>query len=88
MRCLPLVMAKGALLAGVIRDSYQDPRRRSLCATCGSRMLIVPDRAEQTVRCPGCARLQRVIVHEEAPWRLSAASAEALRRTRSWLRRL
>jgi phage FluMu protein Com len=88
MRCLPLVMAKGALLAEAIRDSYQDPHRHSLCASCGSRMLIAPDRAEQTVRCPGCARLQRVTLHEETPWRLSAASAEALRRTKSWLRRL
>jgi hypothetical protein len=51
-------------------------------------MLIKPDRIEQTVRCPACARLQRVTAHEEDPWRLTAASAEALRRTASWLRRL
>ncbi len=88
MKCLPLVMTRGALLAQAIRDSYQDPRRHSLCSSCGSRMLIIPDRADQTVRCPGCARWQRVTVHEETPWRLSTASAEALRQTRSWLRRL
>jgi DNA-directed RNA polymerase subunit RPC12/RpoP len=88
MKCLPLVMTRGALLAQAIRDSYQDPRRHSLCSSCGSRMLIMPDRADQTVRCPGCARWQRVTVHEETPWRLSTASAEALRQTRSWLRRL
>ena len=88
MRCLPLVMTRGPLLAQVIRDSYQDPRRHSLCSCCGARMLIKPDRTDQTVRCPGCARLQRVAAHEETPWRLSAASAEALRRTKSWLRRL
>jgi hypothetical protein len=51
-------------------------------------MLIQPDRIEQTVRCPGCARWQLVTICEEAPWRLSAASVEALRRTRSWIRRL
>jgi hypothetical protein len=51
-------------------------------------MLIKPDRADQTVRCPGCARWQRVTVREEIPWRLSAAAAERLRRTASWVRRL
>jgi DNA-directed RNA polymerase subunit RPC12/RpoP len=88
MRYLPLALTRGPLLAQVIRESYRDPRRHSLCACCGSRMLIQPERIEQTVRCPACARWQRVIMREEVPWRLSAASAEALRRTRSWVRRL
>jgi hypothetical protein len=51
-------------------------------------MLIDPDKTEQTVRCQSCARWQRVTVTEEAAWHLTPASAEALRRTRSWLRRL
>ncbi len=88
MKYLPLVLTRGPLLAQIIRESHQDPRRRSLCACCGARMLIEPERLEQLVRCPACARWQRVSLDEEAPWRLSAASAEALRRTRSWLRRL
>jgi DNA-directed RNA polymerase subunit RPC12/RpoP len=88
MRYLPLVMARGPLLAELVRDAYQDPRRRRLCACCGAPMLIRPDRTEQTVRCPACSRLQHVTLREEAPWRLTAASAEALRRTASWLRRV
>ena len=86
MRGLPLVMTQGRLLAQVISDCRQDPRRHGLCACCGAAMLIAPDRAEQTVRCPGCLRVQRVALTEEAPWRLSPAAAERLRRTRTWLR--
>jgi len=88
MKFLPLVMARGPLLAQVIRDSYQDPRRHSLCGCCGARMLIRPDVSDQTVRCPACARLQRVTLGEEIPWRLTAAAAEALRQTARWARRL
>jgi hypothetical protein len=88
MRYLPLALVGGPLLAQVVREAAQDPRRRSLCSCCGARMVIQPERSDQTVRCPGCERWQRVTVSEEAPWRLSAASAEALRRTRSWVRRL
>jgi DNA-directed RNA polymerase subunit RPC12/RpoP len=88
MRYVPLVLARGQMLAQVMRDASGDPRRHSLCACCGARMMIEPERLEQTVRCPACARWQRVVVREEAPWRLTAASAEALRRTRSWVRRL
>ncbi|HME28004.1 MAG TPA: hypothetical protein VKI44_42905 [Acetobacteraceae bacterium] len=88
MRYLPFVLAGGPLLAQVIRDASRDPRRHSLCACCGARMLIEPERLDQTVRCYACARWQRVVVREETPWRLTAASAEALRRTRSWVRRL
>jgi hypothetical protein len=88
MKYLPLVMTRGPLLAEAIRGAAQDPRRRSLCGCCGARMLVRPERPDQTVRCPGCARLQRVTPQEEAPWRLTPASAEALRRTRSWVRRV
>jgi hypothetical protein len=88
MKYLPLIMARGPLLAQVIRDLHKDPRRQTLCGCCGARMLIKPELVEQTVRCPGCARWQRVTLREEPPWRLTAAAAESLRRTRSWLRRL
>jgi len=49
-------------------------------------MPIYPDRPEQRVRCPSCLRVQRVSPEEETPWRLTASAAEALRRTRSWIR--
>jgi hypothetical protein len=88
VKYLPLIITRGPLLAAMIRDAYQDPRRRSLCGCCGARMLIKPDLPEQMVRCPACSRLQRVAPPDEVPWRLTASSAEALRRTRSWLRRL
>ncbi|MEJ0019892.1 MAG: hypothetical protein WDN25_25715 [Acetobacteraceae bacterium] len=88
MKYLPLVMTRGPLLAEVIRGAAQDPRRRTLCGCCGARMTIVPGRSHQTVRCPGCSRLQQVTAEEEAPWRLTPSAAEALRLTRSWLRRL
>jgi hypothetical protein len=86
MKYLPLVMTRGALLAQVIRESSQDPRRYRACGCCGARMAIEPDRSEQTVRCPACLRVQSVVERGEAPWRLTPASAEALRRTRSWVR--
>ena len=86
MKYLPLAMTRGPLLAQLIRDASKDPRRHGLCGCCGARMPIKPDRSDQTVRCPACTRLQRVTVAEEAPWRLTAASAEALRRTARWLR--
>ncbi len=85
---LPLAWTSAPLLAQFIRGSHQDPRRGSLCVCCGARMRIDADRPEQAVQCPACARWQRLSLEEETPWRLSAASAEALRRTRSWLRRL
>jgi len=86
VKCLPLVMAQGALLAQVVRDHAQDSRRHRPCGCCGAPMAIVPDRSEQTVRCPTCLRVQRVTENCEVPWRLTAASAEALRRTKSWVR--
>lgn len=86
MRCLPFTMTGGALLTQVVRESRQNPERSSLCACCGARMPIKLDREDQIVRCPACLRVQRVTAQEETPWRLTAASAEALRRTRSWVR--
>jgi hypothetical protein len=88
MRGLPFALTSGPLLAEVIRAASDDPLRRRLCACCGARMPIEPDRGEQTVRCPACTRWQRVTVEEEVPWRLTSASAEALRQTARWLRRL
>jgi hypothetical protein len=88
VKYLPLVMTRGPLLAEAIRGAAQDPRRRCLCGDCGARMLIQPGLSEQKVRCPGCARLQRVSAQDEAPWRLTPSAVEALRRTRSWVRRL
>ena len=88
MRGLPFAMVSDPLFAQVVREANADPRRSTMCNCCGARMPILPDRAEQSVRCPTCARWQRITVTEEVPWRLSVASAEALRRTRRWLRHL
>ncbi|MGA3398656.1 MAG: hypothetical protein ABSC95_05510 [Acetobacteraceae bacterium] len=86
MKYLPLVMTRGLLLAQLVRESSQDPRRYRSCGCCGARMAITPDRSEQMARCPGCLRVQRVAEDGEDPWRLTPASAEALRRTKSWVR--
>lgn len=67
MRCLPLVMTQGPLLAGLIRECWQDPRRHSACGCCGARMEIASDRADQVVRCPACLRVQRVTERAEVP---------------------
>jgi len=88
VKYLPFMVTRGPLLAALIRDISQDPRRRCLCACCGAQMLIKPEMPDQTVRCPACSRLQRVTPGDEIPWRLTASAAEALRRTRTWLRRL
>jgi len=86
MRCLPLIMTRGALLAELIREASADPRRHRACGCCGAQMVITPDRSEQMARCPACLRVQRVTEHGEVPWRLTPAAAEALRRTKSWMR--
>jgi hypothetical protein len=88
MRGLPFAMVSGALFAQVVREANADPRRTTVCNCCGARMPIQPDRAEQSIRCPTCTRWQSVATSEETPWHLSATSAEALRRTRRWLRHL
>lgn len=88
MRCLPFAMVSGPLFAEVVREASADARRTRVCNCCGARIPIHPDKGEQTMRCPTCARWQQLTVGEEAPWRLSAASAEALRQTCRWLRRL
>lgn len=87
MRCLPISMAGGPLLAQVIREARQDTRFNGRCRRCGAHMPVRPDRPKQRVRCPSCLRVQDVEPREEeTPWRLTASAAEALRRTRSWIR--
>jgi len=86
MRYLPLALVRGPMLAQLVRDAAQDPRRQRLCGCCGARMVLTSARADQSVRCPGCLRRQPVAAESEAPWRLSASAAEALRRTKSWAR--
>ena len=86
MKYLPLVISQGPLLAQLIRDSSRDQQRFRLCGCCGARMTVVADRSAQKARCPACLRLQHVAEDAETPWRLTPASAEALRRTKSWVR--
>ena len=88
MRSLPVAMTRGPWFTQVLREARQDPHRSSLYNCCGARMIVELDKAEQTVRCQACARWQTVAVVEEIPWRLTPASAEALRHTKTWLRRL
>jgi tRNA(Ile2) C34 agmatinyltransferase TiaS len=86
MRCLPFAMTRGPWFAQIQREARQDPRRSSLCPSCGSRMAIEPDKAEQKVRCSACSRWQTVTAEQETPWHLTPEAADALRRTRSWFR--
>lgn len=86
MRVLPFAMTRGKLLTQIIREAHQDSRRHGLCGYCGARLHVKPERPQELVRCPACMRLQRVAMDGETPWRLTAASAEALRRTKSWTR--
>ena len=88
MKGLPFAVTCGPLLAQAIREAARDPRRQSTCSCCGARIQIKPDHGDQTVRCDACLRVQRVVIAEELPWRLTAASAEALRRTGRWARSL
>ncbi len=88
MRCLPFALVRGPLLGGITREARQDTQRNRGCSSCGEQIPVQRDRPDQTVRCPACARWQRITVTEEPPWRLTAASAEAIRRTRRWLRHL
>ncbi|HEY6433175.1 MAG TPA: hypothetical protein VIZ17_14435 [Acetobacteraceae bacterium] len=88
MRYLPLAFIRSSELERAIRAASSDPHQRVLCATCGGRVPIRPDRAAQTVRCPHCWRRQQVTADAAAPWRLSESAAMALRRTRSWARRI
>jgi hypothetical protein len=88
MRCLPFAMTRGPWFTQVLQEARQDPLRTALCACCGGRMAIEPDKTEQTVRCQACSRWQRVKVEQEVVWHLTPDAAQALRRTRSWLRRL
>jgi hypothetical protein len=86
MRCLPFAMTRGKLLSQLAQEAAKDPGRHVLCGYCGASMRFTPDRRDQPVRCPGCLRLQRMAAVEEVPWRLTASAADALRRTKRWLR--
>lgn len=86
MRYLPFAFTQGSELARAIRLACEDPSRRSLCGTCGGKILIRPGITGRSVRCPHCWRWQQVTSEQEIPWRLSASAAEALRRTRRWVR--
>ncbi len=86
MKYLPIGRIRAPLLAEVIQAAADDPRGRIVCGWCGTRVRVGP--AGRETRCPGCARQQSVADADERPWRLDPASAEALRRTRQWLRRL
>ncbi|HSU07240.1 MAG TPA: hypothetical protein VLI93_16880 [Acetobacteraceae bacterium] len=88
MRYLPFAFTRSSELARAIRSAAEDPQRRTLCGTCGGRMPIRPEVAEQTVRCPHCWRWQQVTSDAATPWRLSESAALALRRTRSWVRQV
>lgn len=88
MRGLPLMLARGAMLGFVMQEARQNRARNSCCRCCGAAIPMQPDRPQQSMRCPCCLRWQEVAAEEEAPRRLSAASVEALRRTKRWLRRL
>ena len=86
MKYLPFAMTSGPLLARIICEACQDPRHLGRCTGCGT--LTFMKSADPAIRCPGCARGQRVAVQEETPWHLTPSAAEALRRTGTWLRRL
>lgn len=88
MKFLPLAMTKGPLLAEAIRAATPAGRAHGLCGYCGERLMLASDLPRQTVRCPSCMRRQDVCLEEEKPWRLTPGAAEALRRSRTWLRRL
>ena len=88
MRGLPFALTSGPLLTDLIREARRDSHRNARCVCCGAAVPIHPDRQDQRVHCPTCARWQRVRVEEETPWRLTPAAAELLGRTRRWLRRL
>ena len=86
MRYLPLVLARGPMLAQLVHDAAQDPRRWRLCGCCGVRVVLSAARADQDVRCPTCLARQPAHEDREPPWRLTAASDERLRRIKSWPR--
>jgi predicted amidophosphoribosyltransferase len=86
MRFLPLAMTMGSLMSEAIRDASQGSRRRALCACCGANLPNIHARPQQELRCPGCARWQRIPSEDETPGRLSPTAMEALRRARAWPR--
>ncbi len=86
MKYLPLAMTKGPLLAEAIRSAVRGAGRSGLCGWCGTAIPALG--RSHAAQCPACARFQHTMDVEETPWRLTPSSAEALRRTRTWLRRL
>ena len=86
MKYLPLIMSRGPLLAEAVRSAV--PSNHHLCGYCGTRIPLSSAARRQPVQCPACLRRQRIECPEEAPWRLTPSAAEALRRSRTWLRRL
>ncbi|MBS0639405.1 MAG: hypothetical protein U1E70_17630 [Acetobacteraceae bacterium] len=88
MKFLPLVMTRGPLLAEVMRGAAGAARHSAPCGWCGTPIPLRQAGRQQTARCPSCARSQQISSQEEEPWRLAPGSVEALRRTRTWLRRL
>ena len=87
MKYLPLIISRGPLLAEAVRFANGAGRPHALCGYCGSQIpASVANR--QIAQCPACLRRQRIDVPEETPWRLTPNAAEALRRSRTWLRRL
>lgn len=88
MRYLPIARIRTPLLSEVLQGAADDRRGRTVCGWCGTRAPIKAGPSGPEARCPCCARPQRIADEDERPWRLDPASAEALRRTRQWLRRL
>jgi DNA-directed RNA polymerase subunit RPC12/RpoP len=88
MRPLPFVFACQSELTRAAQAAAEDAGRRILCVVCGGRILIRPEKPEQTVRCPHCWRRQRVTREQAPPWRLSETAMLALRQTRRWPRAL
>jgi hypothetical protein len=88
MRYLPLIMARGPLLAEAMRFAVATDRPHPLCGYCGTQIPAAAAHRQKKAQCPACLRRQTIDVPEETPWRLTPNAAEALRRSRTWLRRL
>src|SRR5689334_16147842 len=81
MKYLPIAMIRGPLLGEVIRGAARNRSSHCLCGWCGTSLRSAPERGDQIVQCPGCARQQHVTTQMEESWRLTPSAAEALRRT-------
>jgi hypothetical protein len=87
MKYLPLVMTRGPLLAEAMQATALGDHA-ILCGYCGARTVSASASRRQRVQCPGCLRRLHIEAPEETPWRLTPLAADALRRSRTWLRRL